>query len=54
MDAEVEGRLSKSLTQLDNSRGELRTQLSRARQGAGSLYLEGDNRRPLPAGDDEP
>ncbi len=54
MDAEVEGRLSKSLTQLDNSRGELRTQLSRARQGAGSLYLEGDNRRPLPVGDDEP
>ena len=53
MDAEVEGRLSKSLTQLDNSRGELRTQLSRARQGAGSLYLEGDNRRPLPAGGDE-
>ncbi len=54
MDAEVEGRLSKSLTQLDNSRSELRTQLSRARQGAGSLYLEGDNRRPLPAAGDEP
>ncbi len=54
MDAEVEGRLSKSLTQLDNSRGELRTQLSRARQGAGSLYLEGNNRRPLPAAGDDP
>ncbi|HZY31069.1 MAG TPA: DNA recombination protein RmuC [Candidatus Methylomirabilis sp.] len=39
MEGEVEGRLAKSLTQLENSRGELRAQLSRARQGAGSLYL---------------
>ncbi len=53
MDAEVEGRLSKSLTQLDNSRSELRTQLSRARQGAGSLYLESANRPPLAAGDQD-
>ncbi len=53
MDAEVEGRLSKSLTQLDNSRSELRSQLSRARHGAGSLYLESENRRALPTGSQE-
>jgi DNA recombination protein RmuC len=39
MEGEVEGRLARSLTQLENSRGELRAQLARARQGAGSLYL---------------
>jgi DNA recombination protein RmuC len=39
MEGEVEGRLARSLIQLENSRGELRTQLARARQGAGSLYL---------------
>jgi len=39
MEGEVEGRLAKSLTQLQNSRSELQAQLSRARQGAGNLYL---------------
>jgi len=48
MEAEVEGRLARSLTQLDNSRSELRTQLSRARQGAGSLYLVDEGRTALP------
>ena len=48
MEGEVEGRLARSLTQLENSRGELRAQLSRARQGAGSLYIEGDSSRVLP------
>lgn len=48
MENEVEGRLARSLTQLENSRGELRTQLSRARQGAGSLYLHDESRRALP------
>jgi len=48
MDAEVEGRLAKSLTQLENSRGELRTQLSRARYGVGSLYLDDKSARSLP------
>ncbi len=48
IEQEVEGRLSKSLTQLDNSRSELRTQVSRARQGAGSLYLGDEGPRPLP------
>jgi DNA recombination protein RmuC len=48
LEGEVEGRLSKSITQLENSRGELRTQLSRARHGAGSLYLGDDTRPPLP------
>ncbi len=48
MENEVEGRLARSLTQLENSRGELRTQLSRARQGAGSLYLDDESRRALP------
>ncbi len=48
LEGEVEGRLSRSLTQLDNSRSELRTQLSRARHGAGSLYLGDDTRPPLP------
>ena len=54
IEGEVEGRLSKSLTQLDNSRSELRTQLSRARQGTGSLYLGDDSdRRSLPTGGPE-
>jgi len=48
MENEVEGRLAKSLTQLENSRSELRTQLSRARHGAGSLYLDDESRRALP------
>ena len=39
MENEVEGRLSKSLTQLENSRSELRTQLSRARQDRKSTRL---------------
>lgn len=49
MEGEVEGRLARSLTQLENSRGELRAQLSRARQGAGSLYLGEDPRGTPPS-----
>ncbi len=48
METELEGRLAKSLIQLENSRGELRAQLSRARHGAGSLYLDDEGQRALP------
>jgi len=48
MEGEVEGRFPRALTQLENSRSELRTQLSRARQGAGGLYIEDESSRVLP------
>lgn len=54
IEAEIEGRLARSLTQLENSRNELRTQLSRARQGAGGLYIDDESRRGLPEADSEP
>ena len=41
MDGEVDGRLSRAITQLQNSREELKGQLSRARQGARGLHAEG-------------
>ncbi|MCI0410651.1 MAG: DNA recombination protein RmuC [Acidobacteria bacterium] len=53
MEGEVEGRLPRALTQLENSRSELRTQLSRARQGAGGLYLGDESDRALPGPDPE-
>jgi hypothetical protein len=53
MEGEVEGRLARSLTQLENSSRELRAQLSRARQGAGSLYLGDESARALPEADRE-
>lgn len=51
IEVEIEGRLARSLTQLENSRNELRTQLSRARQGAGGLYIGDESRRGLPEAD---
>jgi DNA recombination protein RmuC len=53
MEGEVEGRLAKSLTQLENSRGELRTQLSRARYGAVALSAPEVSDRALPDPDPE-
>ena len=41
MDSEVDGRLSRAITQLQNSREDLKAQLSRARQGARGLHVEG-------------
>jgi hypothetical protein len=49
MDGEVDGRLSRAITQLQNSREELKGSLSRARQGVRGLQVEGAP-APLPAG----
>ena len=49
MDGEVDGRLSRAITQLQNSREELKAQLSRARQGVRGLQVEAGP-APLPAG----
>jgi DNA recombination protein RmuC len=49
MDGEVDGRLSRAITQLQNSREELKAHLSRARQGVRGLQVEG-GAAPLPAG----
>ena len=40
MDGEVDGRLSRVITQLQNSREDLKGHLSRARQGVRSLHVE--------------
>jgi DNA recombination protein RmuC len=40
MDAEVDGRLSRTITQLQNSREDLKGHLGRARQGARGLHVE--------------
>ncbi|HWT83551.1 MAG TPA: DNA recombination protein RmuC, partial [Candidatus Methylomirabilis sp.] len=40
MDAEVDGRLSRTITQLQNSREDLKAHLSRARQGVLSVHVE--------------
>ena len=53
MDGEVDGRLSRAITQLQNSREELKGQLSRARQGARGLHAEGVPAE-LPAAPDTP
>ncbi|MBI4841908.1 MAG: DNA recombination protein RmuC [candidate division NC10 bacterium] len=53
MDGEVDGRLSRTITQLQNSREELKGQLSRARQGARGLHAEAGPAE-LPAAPDTP
>jgi hypothetical protein len=53
MDNEVDGRLSRTITQLGNSREELKTHLSRARQGVRGLHVESAPAE-LPAGPDGP
>jgi hypothetical protein len=40
MDGEVDGRLSRTITQLQNSRDDLKSHLGRARQGASGLRVE--------------
>jgi DNA recombination protein RmuC len=40
MDGEVDGRLSRTITQLGNSREDLKAHLSRARQGVRALHVE--------------
>ena len=40
MDNEVDGRLSRTITQLQNSREDLKAHLSRARQGVRGLHVE--------------
>ena len=40
MDTEVDGRLSRTITQLQNSREDLKAHLSRARQGVRGLHVE--------------
>jgi DNA recombination protein RmuC len=40
MDGEVDGRLSRAITQLQNSREDLKAHLSRARQGVRGLHVE--------------
>ena len=42
MDSEVDGRLSRTITQLQNSREDLKAHLSRARQGVRGLHVETD------------
>jgi DNA recombination protein RmuC len=42
MDTEVDGRLSRTITQLQNSREDLKAHLSRARQGVRGLRVEGE------------
>ena len=42
MDTEVDGRLSRTITQLQNSREDLKAHLSRARQGVRGLHVETD------------
>ncbi len=53
MDGEVDGRLSRTITQLQNSREDLKAQLSRARQGLRVLHVEAGPAE-LPAAPDDP
>ncbi|HSD51305.1 MAG TPA: DNA recombination protein RmuC, partial [Candidatus Methylomirabilis sp.] len=53
MDGEVDGRLSRAITQLQNSREELKAHLSRVRQGVRGLQVEAGP-APLPAGPSGP
>jgi DNA recombination protein RmuC len=53
MESEVDGRLSRTITQLQNSREDLKSHLSRARQGARSLHAEAGPAE-LPAPPDPP
>ncbi len=52
MDNEVDGRLSRTVTLLQNSREDLKAHLSRARQGVRSLHVEATPAE-LPAGSEE-
>ncbi len=52
MDGEVDGRLSRTITQLQNSREDLKAHLSRARQGVRGLHVEASPAE-LPAPSDE-
>jgi DNA recombination protein RmuC len=52
MDSEVDGRLSRTITQLQNSREDLKAHLSRARQGVRGLHVETDPSE-LPAAPEE-
>lgn len=49
MDNEVDGRLSRTITQLQNSREDLKAHLSRARQGVRGLHVESGPAELLPA-----
>jgi DNA recombination protein RmuC len=49
MDNEVDGRLSRTITQLQNSREDLKAHLSRARQGVRGLHVEAGPAELLPA-----
>jgi DNA recombination protein RmuC len=49
MDGEVDGRLSRTITQLQNSREDLKAHLSRARQGVLGLHVETGPGESLPA-----
>jgi DNA recombination protein RmuC len=52
MDNEVDGRLSRTITQLQNSREDLKAHLSRARQGVRGLHVEaGPAELPAPLDD---
>jgi DNA recombination protein RmuC len=42
MDGEVDGRLAKTVTQLENSRAELKAQLGRGRQGLSAIRLDAE------------
>jgi DNA recombination protein RmuC len=53
MDNEVDGRLSRTITQLQNSREDLKAHLSRARQGVRALHVEATPPE-LPAGPENP
>jgi DNA recombination protein RmuC len=49
MDQEVDGRLSRTITQLQNSREDLKSHLGRARQGAAGLRVQAAGMAPPPA-----
>jgi DNA recombination protein RmuC len=53
MDGEVDGRLSRTITQLQNSREDLKAHLSRARQGVRGLHVEASPEE-LPAAPEGP
>jgi hypothetical protein len=52
MEGEVDGRFANALTQLRNSREALLAQLEKARRGAGSLHVEGQDPPSLPPAPD--
>lgn len=46
MDGEVDGRLARTVTQLENSRADLKTQLGRARQGLHAMRIDAEPSEP--------